>query len=195
VTVPDAVRLALRFDADALAADVARLPADAWVPHFNTGIYEGDWSGLSLRSVGGRPATIYPDPAANEPWRDTALLERSPALRSALGTLRCEMHSVRLLRLGPGARVAEHRDYRLGYEDGEIRLHVPITTGPGARFFLNGESLSMGAGECWYVNVNRPHRVGNDDALPRVHLVLDAVVDDWLESEIRSALSGMSATL
>ena len=41
------IRLPLLFDPAPLQADVAALPADDWVPHFNTSYYEGDWSGVA----------------------------------------------------------------------------------------------------------------------------------------------------
>ena len=50
---PVRARLPLRFDPLALQADVDALRPDDWVPHFNTGYYEGDWSGAALRSVNG----------------------------------------------------------------------------------------------------------------------------------------------
>ena len=77
-----------------------------------------------------------------------------------------------------------HSDFALGYEDGEVRLHVPITTNPGARFRHNGAELSMRPGECWYVNVNRPHAVANDGEADRVHLVVDCLVNDWLTGQL-----------
>jgi hypothetical protein len=194
VSVPNAVRLLPVFDAAALAGDVARLQPADWVPHFNAQLYEGDWSGAALRSVGGRPDSIYPDPAPTEPWADTELLRRCPALAETLSFFRCELLSARLLRLGPGARVNEHRDYRLGYDDGELRLHIPITAGPGAHFHLDGEPVPMAAGECWYVNVNRPHRVRNDGGFARIHLIIDAVLDGWLKNQVGAALSALSRT-
>jgi mannose-6-phosphate isomerase-like protein (cupin superfamily) len=180
MSLPGALRLPLRFDVDPLLADLARLrPAD-WLPHFNTAYYEGDWSGVPLRSVGGRADRLYPDPAAEDPYADTEVLARCPAHISVLSQLRCELTAVRLLRLGPGASVREHRDYRLGFEDGEVRLHVPVTTTADAEFVLDGKSRDLRPGDCWYVNVNRPHRVANRGEQPRVHLVVDCVVNPWL---------------
>lgn len=181
MTVPDRLRLPLRFDADALAADAAALPAEAWLPHFNTAYYSGDWSGVPLRSVGGRADRLYPDPAAVEPYADTSRLASCPAITAALSVMRPGVLSARLLRLGPGASVREHRDYRLGYADGEVRLHIPVVTGPEAEFHLDGEPIAMAAGECWYVDVNRPHRVANAGSTPRIHLVVDHVVDAWVD--------------
>jgi Aspartyl/Asparaginyl beta-hydroxylase len=182
--MPYAVKLPFRFDSAALADDVNRLADSDWTPHFNTSYYVGDWSGVSLRSVGGRSDQLYPDPAATEPYADTEVLTRCPALHVALSALECELTAARLLRLGPGARVREHRDYKLGFEDGEVRLHVPIISGPGADFVLAGELLEMATGECWYVNVNQPHSVSNSDKTTRVHLVVDCVVNDWMVEQL-----------
>jgi Aspartyl/Asparaginyl beta-hydroxylase len=190
MTVPDRVRLPIAFDAKLLALDVASLAAVDWLPHFNTSYYEGDWSGVPLRAVGGRAERLYPDPAASEPYADTAVLARCPNLAAALDRLRCERTAVRLLRLGPGARVREHRDYRLGYDDGELRLHVPVTTGPDVEFVLAGEPLPMAAGECWYVNVNEPHRVTNNGTTARIHLVVDCIRNDWLDAQIAHGAGG-----
>jgi quercetin dioxygenase-like cupin family protein len=134
-----------------------------------------------LRSVGGRADRLYPDPAAEQPYADTPLLESCPAIAAALAELGPGLLAARLLRLGPGASIREHRDYRLGYEDGEVRLHIPVVTGPEAEFHLDGEPVVMAAGECWYVNVNRPHWVANAGPAARIHLVVDRVVDAWVE--------------
>src|SRR5690348_8966748 len=80
MTIPDRVRLPITFDAELLALDVASLATEDWLPHFNTSYYQGDWSGVPLRSVGGRSDRLYPDPAASEPYGDTAVLGRCPNL-------------------------------------------------------------------------------------------------------------------
>ena len=92
---------------------------------------------------------------------------------------------MRLLRLQAGSSIAEHRDYRLGYEDGEVRLHVPVVTDVGVAFFLAGVRVPMAAGECWYLNVNLPHRVENRSPIDRIHLVIDCVVNEWLAQIFR----------
>jgi Aspartyl/Asparaginyl beta-hydroxylase len=188
VDVPDRLRLPIPVDLEALRRDVAGLRDDDWVAHFNTSYYTGDWSGVPLRIVGGRADRLFPDPMLDEPASDTPVLARCPAVRELLAGVPSPTTSVRFLRLGPGAAVREHRDHRLGYEDGEVRLHVPVTTGPDNDFLLNGTRIDMVAGECWYVNVNEPHAVANRGTVPRVHLVLDCVVDEWLDQTIGAAL-------
>lgn len=182
----DAVRLPLRFDAAALAEEVAALRDDDWVAHFNTAIYEGDWSGVALRSVGGKALQLYPDPTAQGAFAPTEVLSRCPGLARTLACFACELQAVRLLRLGPGARIGEHRDYRLGYDDGELRVHVPLTTNPGVELRLDGRPVEMAPGEAWYLDFNLPHSVRNDGDAERVHLVVDCELNPWLDAMLRS---------
>lgn len=174
------LKLPFAFDPAQLKADLAQIEPEAWVHHYNQSIYEGDWSGVALRSVGGKAMQLYPDPTATDAFADTALLMRCPYFQTVVTTFQCPLTAVRLLRLKAGSSIREHRDYRLGYEDGEVRLHVPVVTNPDVRFFLAGERVWMAEGECWYLNVNLPHRVENESQRDRIHLVIDCVVDDWL---------------
>lgn len=174
------LKLPFAFDPAPLKADLARIEPGAWIHHYNQSIYEGDWSGVALRSVGGKAMQLYPDPSATDAFASTALLAHCPYFQMVLATFQCPLTAVRLLRLKAGSNIREHRDYRLGYEDGEVRLHVPVVTDPGVRFYLAGERVWMAEGECWYLNVNLPHRVENASQRDRIHLVIDCVVDDWL---------------
>jgi hypothetical protein len=177
-----------RFDASALRADVDAVPADQWVAHFNTGYYEGDWSGAALRSVGGEAGRLYPDPAATRPYADTPLMARCPQVRATLSRIACPLLAVRFLRLGPGARIREHADLNLGFEDGEVRIHVPVSTNPQVEFLLDGKRVEMAEGEAWYLDLNRRHAVVNQGPTARVHLVVDCVVDDWLSGVLSRSL-------
>jgi quercetin dioxygenase-like cupin family protein len=194
VIVPDRVRLPLSFDAPALAAEALALPVEDWVPHFNRDIYEGEWGGVALRSVGGVANQLYPDPAAQAPFADTETLRRCPAYRSALAQFRCPLLAARLLALAPGAVINEHRDYRLGWADGEIRVHVAVVTSPDVEFVLDGRRVELAAGEPWYLDLNLPHRVANRSAVNRIHLVVDCVVDDWLRELMTEALQNAAQT-
>ena len=181
-------RLPLRFDAPALLADALALPADGWVPHFNTAYYEGDWSGAALRSVGGVAGQLYPDPSAQASYADTPVLARCPAVGAALALFRCPLLSVRFLRLGAGSVIREHRDFNLGFDDGEVRIHVPLSTGPDVEFVHDGERVDMVAGDAWYLDLNLRHAVANRGEHARIHLVVDCIVDGWLRSVISPAL-------
>ncbi|MFN0314576.1 MAG: aspartyl/asparaginyl beta-hydroxylase domain-containing protein [Burkholderiales bacterium] len=180
-TLYKAVRLPLQFDLARLKSEFDRIRDKDWIVHFNAGYHDGGWSGVALRSNQDDARTIYPDPA-REDFSDTQLLARCPSIRSVLSEFKCPLLSVRLLRLKAGSIIKEHRDHKLGFEDGEVRIHIPISTNPGVEFHLDGDLIPMKEGEAWYVNVNLPHRVKNLGATDRVHLVIDCKVNDWLAS-------------
>ena len=187
--IPDRLRLPLRFDAARLQEDLARLSPEDWVPHFNKGYYQGEWSGVALRAVGGKAAGLYPDPTAREAFADTSMLSQCPAAREVLSSFGCPLLSARFLKLAAGARIREHRDYNLGYADGEVRLHIPVTTNPEVEFHLSGQRIPFATGECWYLDFNLPHRVENRGSTDRVHLVVDCVLDDWLRALFARAVA------
>jgi hypothetical protein len=184
------IRLPLSFDPSPLRADVEALPPEDWIPHFNTSYYTGDWSGVALRAAHGASRQIYPDPNPDGTWADTEILGRCPALAAAIAAFECEKTSVRLLRLGPGASVREHTDYNLGYDDGEVRFHVPVLTNPDTMFELEGRPIEMRPGETWYLDFNLKHRVANGGATPRVHLVVDCVVNGWVTGTLEAGEPG-----
>jgi hypothetical protein len=174
----------MSFDPERLKQDLYRIPQSEWSPHFNTGYYEGEWSGVALRSVGGAASQLYPDPATEKAFVDTTMLARCEYIQSVLASFNCAMESVRLLKLSVGSKIREHTDYKLSLEDGAIRIHVPIITDPRVEFFVDNQRLVMNEGECWYVNFNLPHRVYNPSDVDRIHLVIDCAVNDWLRSMI-----------
>lgn len=175
-------KLPLRFDPARLQADLGLIAADEWTPHYNTRDYQGDWSGIALRAIGGMAHSLYPDPTGTARFANTPLLDRCAYFREVVAAFECPLEAVRLLRLAPGASVREHRDYKLGLEDGVVRIHVPITSNPDVEFLLEGQRVVMDVGECWYLDVNRPHSVANRGAADRVHLIIDGLVNDWIWS-------------
>ncbi len=181
------LKLPLQFEPALLQADLREITAEEFVAHFNTAYYQGDWSVAPLRSVGGRARHIYPDPTAKNAFADTALLAHCPYVRHVLASFSCPQQAVRFMRLKAGSTIKEHRDYELGFEDGEVRVHIPIVTNPEVEFVLSGVRVDMKEGECWYHNFNLPHRVANKGTVDRIHLVLDCVVNDWLRELLLSA--------
>ena len=87
-----------------------------------------------------------------------------------------------MLKLGVGAEIKPHRDYELGYEDNNFRLHIPITTNSEVSFILDGQRLVMSPGECWYTNVNFVHSVANKGTTDRIHLVIDGERNEWSDA-------------
>lgn len=171
-------KLPMSFDPDRLKAELAHFQPEDWIPHFNTRYYEGDWSGIALRAVGGKAGQLYPDPTSTD-FADTPMLARSPYLQEVLAAFQCPLTSVRLLKLAARSNIREHKDYNLGFEDGEMRVHIPVVTNLDVAFFLDGERVIMQEGEAWYLDLNLKHRVENQSDTDRIHLVIDCMIDDW----------------
>jgi hypothetical protein len=187
--VRDRLKLALAFDAGAMRADLLRLAGGDWIDHFVKQNYDGDWSVLPLRaSASARHpiATIYSDPSAGD-FADTPLLDRCPYLRQVLAAFECPLQAVRLMKLSPGSVIKPHRDHDLAAEYGKARLHIPVATNPAVEFWLNGERVVLQEGECWYLDLSQVHSVANRGAADRTHLVVDAVMNPWLEERLAEA--------
>lgn len=172
-----------------MRAAVAALPRDAWQPHFNTGYYSGDWSGVALRTFDDAPVPLAPGTGTA---RDTAHCDAF--WRDQLARLQTGLRSARLLRLGPGASIREHRDYDLGTPDGDLRVHIPIVTDAQVDFLLDGLRVPMQAGECWFLDLSRPHRVDNHGGCERIHLVVDCQPSAWLAAQIDAGFPATPAS-
>ncbi|MBS3952651.1 MAG: aspartyl/asparaginyl beta-hydroxylase domain-containing protein [Methylomicrobium sp.] len=194
MNIPKAFKLAIKFSPDKLREDLVRIQEQKWLGHFNSDYHDGGWMGVSLRNAEGFGHPLYPDPEQQQ-FNDTDALGNCPYISSVLRSFDCTLLSVRLLKLRAGSVIREHRDYMLGYEDGEVRLHIPIITNPQVEFYLDGERIIMAEGEVWYVNVNFPHRVQNLGREDRIHLVVDCKVNDWLADLFRSGAASKSTEL
>ena len=47
-------------------------------------------------------------------------------------------------------------------------------------FCLDKEKIHVEEGDCWYMNFNLPHSINNKSSVNRIHLVIDAEVNDWV---------------
>ena len=83
--------------------------------------------------------------------------------------------------MNAGAVIKEHRDAELGFEYGEIHLHIPVITHEEVEFYLDKERIQLQEGECWYMNFNLPHSIINKSKINRIHLLIDATVNDWVK--------------
>lgn len=179
---PDRLRLPLSFDPVLLARDMASLSTTAWVDHYVKQHYDGDWSIVPLRAPAGEThpiRMIYAAPGCTS-FVDTPLLDASPYLREVVAAFQAPLRTVRLMRLTAGSVIKEHADMDLSFEDGTVRLHVPVVTNPGVDFRLNGTQVVLDAGSCWYLRLSEPHSVANRGTEDRVHLVIDMDVNDWV---------------
>lgn len=157
-------RLPVRFDVQRLREEVAAQPASAWANHPND--IKGNRS-LRLISVNGAE-----NDDVDGVMLPTPQLMRSPYLRQVLASFGVVWSRSRLLKLEPLAGVPQHADINYHWFN-RVRLHIPIVTHPGVRFFCGDDSVHMAAGEAWIFDNWRLHRVDNPVDTERIHLVAD----------------------
>lgn len=190
-SLPDRVSLGFSFNPERLRRDLEVLESHPWFDHFVKQNYVGTWDVLPLRGTAGAThpvMMIYSNPSCVD-FADTPYLEQAPYLQSVLAAFQCPLQSVRLMRLTPGSEIKEHCDHDLSAELGQVRMHIPITTNPDVDFFLNQTHVPMMPGSCWYLRLADPHSVKNRGTTDRVHLVIDATMNDWLSNELHQAVS------
>lgn len=176
------LQLPFLFDKAAMQKDLNTLESKSWKLHYNTQHFEGVWSALPLRSVNGSLHEIIAHDATTSVFADTELMKSCPSLKAIINEFKCEKLGIRLLKLEAGAIIHAHSDRDLYFEEGEIRLHIPIKTNELVEFFLEGEQIKMKEGECWYMNLALLHNINNKSQFDRIHLVMDCVVNDWVKN-------------
>jgi hypothetical protein len=161
------LQLPVLFDAEALAAEIAALGEEGWLPH-PSGYAGNDF--LPLISVYGEPS----NEAFEGPMRPTPWLARCPYLGQVLAALGATLGRTRLMRLSGQAEVTPHVDVNYYWRE-RMRVHVPVVTQPTVRFMCGASEINMKAGECWLFDTWSLHRVINDATESRIHLVADTV--------------------
>ena len=185
--LPTSKQLSLHYDAERLHADLALVNDDEWVPHYETRDFEGGWSGVALRALGGQIGNLRAMPMALPLYEPTALMERCSYLREILNSFPLMIGAARLLRLDVGSRILPHHDMGLGMN--EVRLHIPVQTDARVEFFLEVVRVVLRVGECWFLDFGRTHSIYNGADKARVHLVLDCVPSDWLWRQLQERAS------
>ena len=164
------IRLPITLDADALEAEILAIPEESWQPHPEG--MAGN-SALILVSVGGDPEGHGVD----GPMQPTPILASLPAVTNVLAgltALGCPIGRTRLMRIDTESEVTPHVDTNRYWWD-HLRVHIPVTTDPAVRFWVEDDAVHMGRGECWVFDTWRRHRVENPVDAPRIHLVVDTV--------------------
>ncbi|MBQ0959464.1 sulfotransferase [Ideonella sp. 4Y11] len=158
------IKLPFQFDAERLAQEVQALPPQAWVSHPNA--FDGN-TACRLITVDGAENDDVTGRMAMTPH-----LQATPYIRQVLAHFGVVWGRSRLMRLAPGAKVPEHADMNYHWFS-RVRVHIPVLTRPGVKFWCEDECVYMAPGEAWIFDNWRLHRVENDTDQERIHLVAD----------------------
>lgn len=181
--LPISYQLPLAFDAAQLEHALAQIAS--YEPRkqrtYQSPTDHQHWGGVSLYAIGGRWDDASPGGPALVGYRATEMLSVAPYFREVMDALQCPKRSVRISILDPGGRINPHCDEDLGFDKGAIRCHVPITTSDGVEFMLGGQCCSPWLpGELWYGDFSLEHSLAHRGTRPRVHIVADLCINDWL---------------
>lgn len=154
-----------------------------WVVEYNE-YQNGGWRTLSLLNDSGdaRDVTIRDCPRPKQ----TALLQRMPAVKELLTGLGVRVMWARLASLDAGAFLWEHRDYGELKAFERHRLHVPLVSNASAFLVLGGTKVHMSVGRVWRLTPTSPHGVCNRFGPARIHLIVDCYADDAFATLNRS---------
>ena len=175
------LKLPIRFDPDALEAEVRALPPSAWTPH-PTG-YLGN-EAVRLVTPSGEDTDAISGPMAG-----TDNLDRCHYVREIMAELGGVWGRSRFMGLAAGREVPPHIDINY-YWRTHLRIHIPVITNPGVLFTCGDQTVHMAAGECWVFDSFLRHDVQNNGDAQRIHLVLDTVGGGLVTELLKAAESG-----
>ena len=178
--------------------------------HYSNYNKKKSWGALSLRGYTSDPAFITKPVEMSKQWQlehidekfsmqDTELRAALPQVEELLKLLPGNLHRVRLMKLAPnGGELERHTDQvdpDIGVKNGKImRFHFPIITNDGVVFTMWGvygkpKSANMEVGECWFLDIRKPHQAINNGDSDRIHLVVDVEANDEVRRLIRNVVS------
>ena len=173
--------------------------------HYSNYNKRNSWSAISLRGYSPDWAFITKPAEMSKKWKeenkdvefklqDTELRKMFPEVEDLLKLLPGKPHRIRFMNLSPdGGELQRHTDQvdpDAGVGDGKLmRFHFPIETNKEVIFNqwdwdAKLVEAHMKVGECWYIDVRKPHRAVNGGYDMRTHLVVDIEANDKVRALI-----------
>ena len=173
--------------------------------HYSNYNKDKSWSAISLRGYTPEWSFITKPAEMSKKWKeenkdvefklqDTELRKMFPEVEDLLKLLPGKPHRIRFMNLAPGGgelqRHTDQVDPDGGVNDYKLmRFHFPIVTNDECLFSqwdYKAERVSchMKVGECWYLDVRKPHQAINDGEDMRTHLVIDIEANDEVRALI-----------
>ena len=167
--------------------------------HYSNYNKDKSWSAISLRGYTPDWAFITKPAEMGKKWRwdnkdtefklqDTDIRKMFPEVEDILRWLPGRPHRIRFMNLAPGGgelqRHTDQVDPDAGVTDYKLmRFHFPIVTNKDVIFnqwdwHAELVEAHMKVGECWYLDVRKPHRAINGGTEMRTHLVVDIEAND-----------------
>ena len=162
--------------------------------HYSNYNKGNSWSAISLRGYTPEWSFITKPAEMSKKWKkenkdkefrlqDTELRKMFPEVEDLLKLLPGNPHRIRFMNLSPGGgelqRHTDQVDPDAGVNDYKLmRFHFPIVTNKDVIFNqwdwdAKLVEAHMQVGECWYIDVRKPHRAINGGTEMRTHLVVD----------------------
>ena len=171
--------------------------------HYSNYNKNNSWSAISLRGYTEDYKFITKPEEMNKKWKnenkdvdfklkDTELRKDFPEVEQILSYFKSVPHRIRFMNLTPsGGELQRHTDQvdpDAGVTDNKLmRVHVPIVTNDDVIFEQweydgKNKKVHMDIGECWYIDVRKPHTAVNNGNTLRTHLVIDLEANDYLRN-------------
>lgn len=171
--------------------DTTQLDESRWLTHVNKACFDGKWDVMPLRGLARHivcspilQAFNFGESANPNDYQNYPILDGLPHIARFLRLFPCSVLSARLMRLSPGSEIKPHRDSGLDLSNGQARLHYCLQSDPDVEFIVSGQSLKIAEGELWYINAAAEHAVYHRGYKPRIHLVFDCTVNQWLKEQL-----------
>ena len=179
------VRLPLRVDAPRLAAELDRLPAEAWGREDRDPVVHADVE--SFFALG------YPRGAHPLPPDDRRVLAGLPYLRQIVHEIvPASPTRVIVARLRAHGMIPIHTDTPRFFR-GTVRLSFQVEADGVQRLYCNGMWYGLALGEVWAVDNLRPHGVDNNGARARINVIADFLPTNALVDLIADGDHGLGA--
>ena len=173
--------------------------------HYSNYNKDNSWSAISLRGYTPDWSFITKPEEMSKKWKaenkdvefklqDTELRKMFPEVEDLLRWLPGKPHRIRFMNLSPGGgelqRHTDQVDPDAGVNDYKLmRFHFPIVTNEDVMFnqwnwHAELVEAHMKVGECWYLDVRKPHQAINAGDDMRTHLVIDVEANDEVRNLI-----------
>ena len=173
--------------------------------HYSNYNKGNSWSAISLRGYTPEWSFITKPAEMSKKWKeenkdtefklqDTELRKMFPEIEDLLRWIPGKPHRIRFMKLTPGGgelqRHTDQVDPDAGVNDFKLmRFHFPIVTNHDVIFNqwdwdAKLVEAHMQVGECWYIDVRKPHRAINGGSEMRTHLVVDVEANEKVRALI-----------